>query len=84
MNKLTHTQTIAFLLILVGGMLGILYWGNLAWRNPIKFKEMSFFNSNEKWSAIYLWFYRIFVLVFGVAILISILMVILNLLGIVK
>lgn len=84
MNKLTHTQTIAFLLILVGGMLGILYWGILAWRNPIKFREMSFFNSNEKWSALYLWLYRIFVLIFGVAILLSILMVILNLLGIVK
>lgn len=84
MNKLTHTQTVAFLLILVGGMLGILYWGILAWRNPVKFKEMSFFNSNEKWSVVYLWFYRIFAIVFGIAILFSILIVILNLVSITK
>ena len=84
MNKLTHTQAVAFLLILVGGMLGILYWGILAWRNPIKFKEMSFFNSNEKWSGVYFWFYRIFAIVFGIAILFSIVVVILDLVSIAK
>jgi len=83
-DKLTHTQAIAFLLILVGGLLGILYWGILAWRNPIKFKEMSFFNSNEKLSGVYLWFYRIFAIVFGIAILFSIFVVILDLVSIAK
>lgn len=84
MNKLTHIQAIAFLLILVGGMLGILYWGILAWRNPIKFKEMSFFNSSEKWSVRYLWFYRIFAIIFGVALLFSIIVVILDLVHIAR
>ena len=84
MSKLSPTQTIAFLLILVGGMLGIVYWGNLAWRNPTRFREMSFFNSDGKWFVVYLWFYRIFVLVFGIAILLSILMAVLNLVGMMK
>jgi hypothetical protein len=75
------TKIIAVILILVGGLVGILYWGNLAWRNPAKFKEMSFFSflSSNKWFALYLWSYRILVLVIGLALLISIVIMILTL-----
>ena len=86
MDRLSPSQTIAFMLILIGGLLGIGYWGTLAWRNPAKFKEMSFFSflSNDKWFVYYLWSYRVLVIVLGLAIFSSIVMIILNLLGVTK
>jgi hypothetical protein len=86
MHELSPTKTIGFILILMGGLLGIVYWGNLAWRNPAKFKELSFFSflSNDKWFVVYLWSYRILVLVIGLLILLSIVMIILNTVSVTK
>jgi len=80
MDKLSPTGIIAFTLILLGGLLGIVYWGNIAWRNPARFKETSVFEflSNDKWFVFYLWFYRILVVVIGLVILFSLGMLILH------
>jgi hypothetical protein len=81
MDKLSRTGIIAFTLIFLGGLLGIVYWGNLAWRYPDKFKETSFFDflSNDKGFVFYLWFIRILVVVVGLVILFSLVMLILSL-----
>ena len=86
MDKLSLTRIIAFSLIFLGGLLGIVYWGNLAWRHPDKFKETSFFNflSNDKGFVFYLWFIRILVAVVGLVILVSLMMLILNLIDVIK
>jgi hypothetical protein len=80
---LSPTRTLAYLLILAGGLLGVLYWGALAWRDPAKFKEMSLFSflSNDNWFAIALWSFRILVLLIGLTLLISIAIMLVLLVG---
>jgi len=86
MDNLSSTRIIAFTLIFLGGLLGMIYWGNLAWRHPDKFKETSFFNflANDKGFVFYLWFIRILVVVVGLVTLFSLVMLILNLSGVTK
>jgi hypothetical protein len=86
MDNLSSTKIIAFTLIFLGGLLGIVYWGNLAWRYPDKFKATSFpnFLSSDKGFVFYLWFIRILVVVVGLVILVSLVMLILNLVGVTK
>ena len=81
MDKLSSTRIIAFTLIFLGGLLGIVYWGNLAWRHPDKFKETSFpnFLSSDKGFIFYLWFIRILAVVVGLVILGSLVLLILSL-----
>jgi hypothetical protein len=81
MADLSPTRTLAYILILVGGLLGILYWGYLAWRDPTKFREVLFFNFllNDRSFTFALWSFRILVLVIGLPLLISIVTMILHL-----
>ena len=81
MDNLSSTKVIAFTLIFLGGLLGVVYWGNLAWRYPDKFKATSLpnFLSNDRAFVFYLWFIRILVVVVGLVILVSLVMLVLSL-----
>jgi hypothetical protein len=86
MDNLSSTKIIAFTLIFLGGLLGVIYWGNLAWRYPDKFKATSFpnFLSSDKGFVFYLWFIRILVVVAGLVIIFSLVVLILNFVGVTK
>jgi hypothetical protein len=63
----------------------LIYWANLAWRQPAKLKEKAverstrFFGSNY-----YVWLVRIMTLIYGLTLLILFLSLVFSLLGVLK
>ena len=85
MDELSPIGIIVFILILIGALCGLIYWGNLAWRHPTKFRDATFFDFfGGKQFGFYLWMYRIFTLLFGLAMLFSIVAMILTLINLTK
>jgi len=82
----TTLKIIAILFWIIGTIWGLIYWGNLAWRNPAKLRERSSFGffGIEKGFVVYLWVIRIVFPVFGLALLFLILMTLLTFMGVIQ
>lgn len=80
MDIFTVLKIIAILLWVIGFIWGLIYWGNLAWRNPAKLKKESAYGflGIEKGFMVYLWVVRIIIPLIGLGILFLIFMILLT------
>jgi len=76
------SEKIYFFIFSLVGIPAIIYWGNIVWRHPDKFRKTLVFDGG-RWFVFYLWAYRIFILLFGLALLFITVMMILDSIGIV-
>ena len=86
MDIYTVLKAIAILLWFIGLIWGLIYWGNLAWRNPAKLKKESAYGflKIEKGFMVYLWVVRITIPLLGLGILFLIFTILLTAIGVIN